>query len=109
MLVPIYKLWLETEEKGKKEIRMQPPSMTHVFFNPGYADVLINLAEPLIRISSVFATSDAPSRYRISALTLYSSLLNPDAFSFFFSSEASRSRGPTSRVDVEIALFHLLI
>lgn len=87
---------------------MQPPSMTRVFFNPGYADVLINLAEPLIRISSVFARSDAPSRYRISALTLYSSLLNPDAF-FFFSSEASRSRGPTSRVDVEITLFHLLI
>lgn len=63
---------------------MQPPSMTRVFFNPGYADVLINLAEPLIRISSVFARSDAPSRYRISALTLYSSLLNPDAFFFFF-------------------------
>lgn len=84
--------------------------MTRVFFNPGYADVLINLAEPLIRISSVFARSDAPSRYRISALTLYSSLLNPDAFFFFFfSSEASRSRGPTSRVDVEITLFHLLI
>ena len=36
-------------EKGKKEIRMQSPSMTHVFFNPGYADALINSAEPLVQ------------------------------------------------------------
>ena len=62
---------------------MQPSSMTHAFFNPGYADALINSVEPLVRISSVFARSDAPSRYRISAFTLYSSLLNPDAFFFF--------------------------
>ena len=88
---------------------MQPSSMTHAFFNPGYADALINSVEPLVRISSVFARSDAPSRYRISAFTLYSSLLNPDAFFFFFSSEASKSRGPTSRVDVEMTLFHPLI
>ena len=89
---------------------MQPLSMTHAFFNPGYADALINSVEPLVRISSVFARSVAPSRYRISAFTLYSSLLNPDAFFFFFfSSEASKSRGPTSRVDVEMTLFHPLI
>lgn len=72
--------------------------MTHVFFNPGYADALINSAEPL-RACSVFARSDARSRYRMSAFTLYSSLLNPDAF---FSSEVSRSRGLTSRVDVKV-------
>lgn len=47
---------------------------THVFFNPGYPDALINLAKPLVRVCSVSARSDSGSRYRICAFTLYSFL-----------------------------------